>query len=83
MGVAAGITTAVLDGMLPAEVRQDWVAIACVWVHWNANDADAVFNNRKAALGTARAAVRGERISLDQLRQALESQGNSFYTPRR
>ena len=43
MGVAAGITMAVLDGVLPAEARQDWVAIACVWVHWDANDADAVF----------------------------------------
>lgn len=84
MGVAAGITMAVLDGVLPAEARQDWVAIACVWVHWDANDADAVFaNNRDAALAAARAAVRRERIGLDELRQALESQGESFYTPRR
>jgi 5,6,7,8-tetrahydromethanopterin hydro-lyase len=84
MGVAAGITMAVLDGVLPADSRQDWVAIACVWVHWDANDADAVFaNNRDAALAAARAAVRQDRISLEALRLALESQGNSFYTPRR
>jgi len=40
-------------------------------------------NNREAALAAARTAVRRDRISLDELREALESQGNSFYTPRR
>jgi 5,6,7,8-tetrahydromethanopterin hydro-lyase len=84
MGVAAGITHAVLDGVLPAEARQEWLAIACVWVHWDANDADAMFaDNRDATLAAARAAGRTDRISLDELRQALESQGNAFYTPRR
>jgi hypothetical protein len=28
-------------------------------------------------------AVQPSRISLDELRKALESQGNAFYTPRR
>ncbi len=84
MGVAAGITTALLDGALPAEARHDWVAIACVWVHWDANDADAVFaSNRDAALAAARGAMRHDRITLEELRLALETQGNAFYTPRR
>ena len=67
-----------------AEARLDWVAIACAWVHWDAADADAIFaNNRDAALAAARMAMQPSRISLDELRQALESQGNAFYTPRR
>jgi formaldehyde-activating enzyme involved in methanogenesis len=49
------------------------VALACVWVHWNANDADAVLaNNRDAARGASRAAMR-----------RAESERNSRYTPRR
>jgi 5,6,7,8-tetrahydromethanopterin hydro-lyase len=84
MGVAAGITMAVLDGVLPPGAREDWVAIACAWVHWDANDADAVFaNNRDATLGAARGAMRTSPISVEELRQALATQGNTFYTPRR
>jgi len=84
MGVAAGVTMAVLEGVLSAEARQDWVAIACAWVHWDAGDADAVFaNNRDATLAAARAAMRPSRISVEELREALASQGNAFYTPRR
>ncbi|HET6156728.1 MAG TPA: formaldehyde-activating enzyme [Dongiaceae bacterium] len=84
MGVAAGITTAVLDGVLPADAREHWLAIACAWVHWDVNDADAVFaNNRDATLAAARAAMQPGRISIEELRQALATQGNVFYTPRR
>lgn len=84
MGVAAGITIAVLDGVLPAAARQDWVAIACAWVHWDAADADAIFaNNREATLAAVRSAMQPSRISVEELRQALETQGNAFYTPRR
>jgi formaldehyde-activating enzyme involved in methanogenesis len=53
-------------------------------VHWDATDADAIFaNNRDATLSAARMAMQPSRISLDELRRALESQGNAFYTPRR
>jgi 5,6,7,8-tetrahydromethanopterin hydro-lyase len=84
MGVAAGITMAVLDGVFPDEARQEWVAIACAWVHWDAGDADAVFaNNRDATLAAARGAMRPSRTGVEELRQALATQGNVFYTPRR
>jgi formaldehyde-activating enzyme involved in methanogenesis len=70
--------------VLPPEARLHWVAIACAWVHWDSDDADAVFvNNRDAALAAARKAMQPSRISLDELRQALENQGNAYYTPRR
>jgi len=53
-GVAAGITRAVLDGVLPPEAEDNWISIALVWVDWNADNADAVYLNNKAA---ARAAI--------------------------
>jgi 5,6,7,8-tetrahydromethanopterin hydro-lyase len=70
--------------VFPAEARQDWLAIACAWVHWDAGDADAVFvNNRDATLAAVRSAMRPTRISLEELQQALATQGNAFHTPRR
>src|SRR5215469_18409444 len=42
-GVAAGITEALLKGVLPPEAGDDWVAIALVWVDPAADDAEAVF----------------------------------------
>ena len=75
MGVAADITRAVLDGVLPAEARLRWVAIACAWVHWDADDTDAVFaDNGDAALPAARMAMQPSRITLDELGEGLERQ---------
>ena len=82
MGVAAGITMAVLDGLLPAAARQDWVAIVCAWMHWDSDDADAIFaNNRDATLATARAAMQ----SPDQHRGTAPGRpgANVFYAPKR
>jgi len=82
-GVAAGITRAVLDGVLPAGADDDWLSIALVWVDWNADDADAVYANNKAA---ARAAVQRAMTagwpSRAELASALDSVGNPFYTPK-
>lgn len=84
MGVAADITRAVLDGVLPAEARLRWAAIVCAWVRRDADDTDAVFaNNGDAALAAARMAMQPSRITLDELREGWESQGNAFHTPRR
>ena len=35
LGVAAGITRAMLDGVLPTGAEESWLAIALVWVNWN------------------------------------------------
>ena len=42
-GVAAGVTQAVADGLIPAEAVDDVLAIVAVWVDWSADDAGTVF----------------------------------------
>jgi 5,6,7,8-tetrahydromethanopterin hydro-lyase len=82
-GVAAGITRALLDGLLPAGADDAWLAIALVWVDWNADDADAVYANNKAAahLAVQRAMSAGWPARAE-LVSALASVGNPFYTPK-
>src|SRR5215469_2900983 len=59
-GVAAGITEALLAGVLPPVAARDWLAIALVWVNWAAVDAEAVYaNNRLATRLAAQRALEG------------------------
>jgi 5,6,7,8-tetrahydromethanopterin hydro-lyase len=51
-GVAAGVTGVLLDGVLPAEAEDGWLAIALVWVDPNADDAEAPENGIIDLLGT-------------------------------
>jgi 5,6,7,8-tetrahydromethanopterin hydro-lyase len=82
-GIAAGITNALLEGLLPPQAEDGWLTIALVWVDWNATDAELVYTNNKAAAFTAvqRALLPGwpDRI---ELAQGLASIGNPFYTPK-
>ena len=82
-GVAAGISAAVLEGLLPPQAEDDWLTIALVWVDWNANDAELIYANNKAAAYTAvqRALLRGWPSRI-QLAEALANIGNPFYTPK-
>ncbi|HEX3917156.1 MAG TPA: formaldehyde-activating enzyme [Caulobacteraceae bacterium] len=81
-GVAAGITEALLDHVLPPEAGDDWVAIALVWVDWKAVDAEAVYaNNRTAAHGAAARAMQKGWPSRGELMAGLASVGNPFFTP--
>jgi 5,6,7,8-tetrahydromethanopterin hydro-lyase len=60
-GVAAGVTQAVADGLIPADAADDVLVIAAVWVDWAADDAALVFaNNRAATRDAIAAAVRAE-----------------------
>ncbi|HET7830612.1 MAG TPA: formaldehyde-activating enzyme [Candidatus Limnocylindrales bacterium] len=60
-GVAAGVTQAVADGLVPAGEVDDLLVIVAVWVDWTADDANLVFANNRAATHEAiAAAVRGE-----------------------
>ena len=56
-GVAAGVTQAVADGLIPAGSVDDLLAIVAVWVDWAADDAGLVFANNKAATHEAIAAA--------------------------
>jgi 5,6,7,8-tetrahydromethanopterin hydro-lyase len=81
-GVAAGITEALLEGDLPAEAADDWVAIALVWVDWNAEDAEAVYvNNRAAARAAAVRALQTGWPSREALAEGLAHPSNPFFTP--
>lgn len=82
-GVAAGITRALLDGVLPPEAEDDWLAIAAVWVNPEASDAEEVYrNNREATFIAAGRALQKGWPSRDELRAGLASVGNPFFTPK-
>lgn len=78
-GVAAGVADAVADGLLPAEAVDDLALIAAVWVNPEADDADTVYRNNRAA--TAAALRNGEagEPSLDRVLAARAAPVNPFY----
>jgi 5,6,7,8-tetrahydromethanopterin hydro-lyase len=81
-GVAAGMTDALLAKLLPPAARDDWLAIALVWVDWNADDAEAVYaNNRAATRGAVERALTKDWPDLDALRAGLVDVHNPFFTP--
>jgi 5,6,7,8-tetrahydromethanopterin hydro-lyase len=81
-GVAAGITEALLTGVLPPIAAEDWLAIALVWVDWTADDAQAVYaNNRAATRLAAERAMAADWPALDALREGLADVHNPFFTP--
>lgn len=82
-GVAAGLTRALLDGVLPPGADDSWLSIALVWVDWNADDADVVYANNKAATQLAvKRAMSSTGPSRAELAAALAGVGNPFYTPK-
>jgi 5,6,7,8-tetrahydromethanopterin hydro-lyase len=81
-GVAAGITEALLENVLPPAAADDWLAIALVWVDPAADDAEAVYaNNRAATFHAAERAMQSGWPSREELAAGLESVGNPFFTP--
>lgn len=81
-GVAHGITKALLDGVLPPEAADGWCVIACVWVSWSADDADAVFRNNRDATYQAIARAMRDEPTLADVKDAFASPSNPFFTPR-
>ena len=85
MGVAAGITMAVLDGVLPAGgaagLGGDRLRLGALGRQRCRRGVRQ--QSRRGAWPRRASAMRPSRISLEELRQALQSQGNVFYTPRR
>ena len=59
-GVAQGVITAVREGFVPSGELDDLLLIAAVWVDWNAEDEDAVYeNNLEATRLALEAGARG------------------------
>lgn len=60
-GVAEGILTAVQRRVIPPEQVDDYLVIVTVWVDWNANSDEEVYqNNKDAALSAMERAFGGE-----------------------
>jgi 5,6,7,8-tetrahydromethanopterin hydro-lyase len=58
-GVASGVARAVAAGIVPPGDADDLLLIAAVWVSWDANDEEAVFeNNRDATYAALEAGAR-------------------------
>ena len=81
-GVAAGVTAALLDGVLPPKAADEWLAIALVWVDWNADDAAAVYaNNRAAARAACQRALTTGWPSREALAAGVAAPSNPYFTP--
>ena len=81
IGVSEGVAKALLDGIFPPEAADEWCIIAAVWVAWGAEDPDAIYrNNRQATYEAAGRAMKKSPSTAD-IRAALATSGNSFYTP--
>jgi 5,6,7,8-tetrahydromethanopterin hydro-lyase len=82
-GVAQGITRALLEGILPAEAEDGWIAIAAVWVSPAADDADAVYaHNCEASYNACRRAMTDGWPDRKMLADGLATIGNPFYAPK-
>jgi 5,6,7,8-tetrahydromethanopterin hydro-lyase len=78
-GLAAGVARAVSEGLVPRGDAEDLLLIAAVWIDPSAADEELVFaNQRDAALGALRAAVRGE-PRIDAVLAAADEPRNPFF----
>ncbi len=78
-GVAAGVTRALAEGLIPASDAADLLLIAAVWIAPGADDEELVFeNNRAATYGAIRAAIAGEPPAGDVV-AAAGSPANPFF----
>jgi 5,6,7,8-tetrahydromethanopterin hydro-lyase len=82
-GVAAGITLALLDDVLPKEAEDGWLAIALVWVDPKAKKAQQVYaNNLKAAYAACQRALTPGWPDRKALAEGVANVSNPFFTPR-
>ena len=79
-GVAEGMLSAVQRRIIPPERVDDYLAIVAVWVDWQADSEEAVYqNNRDAALHAVERAFSGE-PGVDDLLTRLGHAQNPFLT---
>jgi len=78
-GVAAGVLDAVAEGVIPAASVDELALVAAVWVSPEADDADAVYRNNRAATRGALAAGRRREPRLDDALAARARPENPFF----
>jgi 5,6,7,8-tetrahydromethanopterin hydro-lyase len=82
-GVAQGVASAVDTGVVDAGRVDDLLLVAAVWVHPDAADADAVFdNNMESTLGALRAGA-ARAPDVGAVLAARADAHNPYFTPRR
>ena len=77
-GVAEGILTAVQQGIIPQDHVDDYLIIASVWVDWNANNDEAVYQNNKDAALSAMERAFGGKPGIEDLLARLGHAENPF-----
>ncbi|HEY4453301.1 MAG TPA: formaldehyde-activating enzyme [Pseudonocardiaceae bacterium] len=78
-GLAAGVTQAVGEGLIPADELENLLIVAAIWVNPQVDDLDEAFRNqREAAYGAVRAALSG---CPSPAELAATTITNAFYTP--
>ncbi|HEX4180363.1 MAG TPA: formaldehyde-activating enzyme [Caulobacteraceae bacterium] len=82
-GVAAGVTQALLDEVLPPEAEDGWLAIALVWIDPKAAKAQQVYaNNLKATYAACQRAMTIGWPDRQALAEGVANVSNPFFTPR-
>jgi len=77
-GVAEGILTAVQRRVIPQEQVDDYLVIVTVWVDWNANSDEEVYQNNKDAVLSAMERAFGGEPDIKDLLERLGHAENPF-----
>ncbi len=80
-GVASGVLWAVAEGTVDADLLDDLVLIAAVWVNPEAVDEALVYDNNRTATRDALAAGAARTPSLDQALEYRDRALNAYYLP--
>jgi 5,6,7,8-tetrahydromethanopterin hydro-lyase len=80
-GVASGVLWAVADGIVDADLVDDLVLIAAVWVDPAAVDGSLVYDNNRAATRDSLAAGAARRPTLDEALTYRDRAFNAYYLP--
>ena len=80
-GVASGVLWAVADGIVDADLVDDLVLIAAVWVNPAAADESLVYDNNRTATRDALAAGSARLPTLDEALEYRDRALNAYYLP--
>lgn len=80
-GVASGVLWAVADGIVPADLVDDLVLIAAVWVDPRAADDALVYDNNRTATRDALAAGASRTPTLEEALGYRDRALNAYYLP--
>ena len=80
-GVASGVLWAVADGIIGADLVDDLVLIAAVWVHPDAADESLVYDNNRTATRDALAAGAARTPTIEEALEYRDRALNAYYLP--